>query len=151
MSQIDLEYAVDKATTEDLLSFFKESDELFDPPLHTMVDFDTYVVKIRTLARTMEVWLNGKLVGYVAVYINDVNKKDAFVLNMSVIPEYRSYKVFQKLREMVVEAARQADFERVVFEVQKKNKLLVELYRRSGFEIIGDKDEEHLIMALYFK
>jgi len=146
MDNINIKYSIDKATVEDLLTFFKVSDEYFDPPLRSYVDIDDYALKIRTLARTFEAWDNDKLIGYVAAYLNDVNKKEGFVLNMSVFPEYRRYKVFQTLSKDLIDTAKGEGFERLLFEVQKKEKLLIELYRRSGYKYLRDKDEHHVIM-----
>ena len=122
------------------------SDEYFDPPLHTLVDVEAYSLKIRTLARTFEAWDNGRLIGYVAAYLNDVNKIEGFVLNMSVFPEYRRHKVFQVLSKDLIDIAKGEGFDRLLFEVQKKERLLIELYRRSGYNYLRDKDEHHVIM-----
>ena len=146
MDNVNIKYSIDKATVEDLLSFFKESDNLFDPPLSSYVDIEAYALKVRTLARTFEAWNNGILIGYVAAYLNDVNKKEGFVLNLSVFPEYRKYKVFQTLTKDLIETAKGEGFEQLFFEVQKKEKLLIELYRRSGYKYLKDKDEHHVIM-----
>ena len=152
MDNVNLEYTIDKATTEELLEFFKLSDKFFDPPLHSFVDLEAYAVKIRTLARTFEVWDNGKLIGYTAAYINDVNKKDAYGLNFSILPEYRKkHNISQEIGKMLFDTIRQEGFERLVFEVQKKATALVEYYYKHGYKYLGDKNEDYVIMGLKLK
>ena len=148
MDSINIKYSIDKATVEDLSSFFKESDELFDPPLRTFVDIEAYALKIRTLARTFEAWNNDKLIGYVAAYLNDVNKKEGFVLNLSVFPEFRRHKIYQTLSKNLINTAIEEGFERLLFEVLKKEKMLIELYRRSGYEYLRDKGDHLVIMCV---
>ena len=75
-----------------------------------------------------------------------MNKKEGFVLNMSVFPEYRKYKVFQTLCKNLINVAIEQVYERLLFEVQKKEKLLLEPYRRSGYKYLRDKDEHLVIM-----
>ena len=152
MDSVNIEYSIDKATKEELLEFFKISDEFFDPPLHSFVDMEAYAVKIRTFARTFEAWDNGKLIGYCAVYLNDVNKKDAYGLNLSVLPEYRKkYNIFQTLKNIGIDTVKQEGFERLIFEVQKKVTSLVEYYLKNGFELLGDKNEDYVIMGKSLK
>ena len=146
MDNINIKYSIDKATVEELSTYFKASDELFDPPLRSFVDIEAYALKIRNLARTIEAWDNGKLIGYVAAYLNDENKKEGFVLNMSVFHEYRKHKVFQTLCKILIDTAKEEGYERLLFEVLKKERLLIELYRRSGYKYLEDKDEHHVIM-----
>ena len=152
MDNVNLEYTIDKATKEELLEFFKISDEFFDPPLHSFVELEAYAVKIRTFATTFEVWDNGKLIGYSAVYLNDVNKKDAYGLNLSVLPEYRKkHDIFKTLRKIGIDRVIQDGFERFIFEVQKKAPALIEYYSKNGFEVLGDKNEDYVIMGLNLK
>ena len=152
VDNVNLEYTIDKATTEELLEFFKLTDEFFDPPLHSFVDLEAYAVKIRTYARTSEVWDNGRLIGYSAAYVNDVNKKDAYALNLALLPEYRKkYNIFQTLRDIGIEAIRKEGFERIIFDVQKKAPALINYYLENGYEILGDKNEDYVTMGIYLK
>ena len=60
----------------------------FIPPLSTLVELKAYAKKIAIKAECFEAWAEGELVGLVAAYCNDYQKKVAYIKSVSVLAEW---------------------------------------------------------------
>lgn len=134
-----MDYTVNKASSEDILSHFRSCDNSFTPPLSETVDLSSYAEKLNTRATTFEMWNNSKLIGCVACYFD--NPEGVFVTNVSVLPEHTGKGYARFLLKQVVELGRVNGKNRIFLEVNALNHGAILFYRKFGFrecERVGD-------------
>lgn len=66
-------------------------------------------------------------------------------LAISVLPEYRSQGIGEKMMEKLFELLIQQDYKQTSLAVQKENRAF-NFYRRLGYEIVGETQEEFLMI-----
>lgn len=107
----------------------------FIPPLNSRVILDEYARKIATSAERFEAWSVDSLIGLVAVYLGNRASSEAFITNVSVIPEWQGRGIASQLLERCVSSLRDLGVTEVGLEVNKNNLTAIELYRRLAFTI----------------
>lgn len=65
---------------------------------------------------------------------------------ISLLPEYRGRGLGKRLLAGLLEELRSSGFDRVTLAVQKANYAACKLYTGLGFETVGEKDEEYLML-----
>lgn len=84
---------------------------------------------------------------YEAIFIpNDCGPVSPSVLAMSVDPDYRGLGIGTALLRAHLTALQKRGYARVSLSVQKANAAL-RLYRRLGFSVIGETEEEYVMAA----
>lgn len=141
------ELCVNRGSTADLSTFMKSCDAEFVPPLSARVNIHIYAQKITDKATRFEAWHQTELVGLVAAYCNDKDKRVAFITNVSVLPSWQGRGVAGRLIEMCLEYVQQHGLSKVELEVNQDNQAAVALYRKHGFVITSISDTT-LSMAL---
>lgn len=67
-------------------------------------------------------------------------------LAISLLPEHRGRGLGKRLLAGLLEELRSSGFDRVTLAVQKANYAACKLYTGLGFETVGEKDEEYLML-----
>ena len=94
---------------------------------------------------------NGKIIGACwARIMNDYGHIDDETpsLALSVLKNFRRRGIATALLENILARLAKKNFKRVSLSVQKENSPAVNLYRKMHFEIIGERDEEYLMLKM---
>ena len=95
-----------------------------------------------------------KVIGYIGVH--EV-AGEAYIANVAVSGKYRGYGVASRLMEAAENGARERGCEFISLEVRKSNQPAINLYKKRGYETLGERknfytnpQEDGLIMTLNF-
>ena len=100
-----MQYRRDTATTDDVHAHLTRCDADFTPPLSARLDLGDYAAKLAERAARFEAWDGGRLVGLVAAYVTP-GASEAFISNVSVVPELRGHGVAAALVGDCIDRAR---------------------------------------------
>ena len=126
-------YKIKEASEKDIFLHLKDCKDYFLPPLDEKVNIDEYAKKIFEKAITFEAWEDDILVGLIAVYFNDLNRRVGFITNVSVVKKYMGMGVASVLLENCIEYATQNEFAEVQLEVDKANIPAINFYKKFNF------------------
>lgn len=132
------------SSLSDIVSHFERVKDEFIPPLDSVVRIEEYAAKIYTKAYRIELWIETKLIGLIAFYLNP-ESKFGFITNVSLEKEFRGKQLARKLMENVIEVSEKNNLDTIKLEVFQKNENAVQFYKKSKFEIIGCNND-YLIM-----
>lgn len=146
----DIGFCADQASSAQITEHFHVCNAAFIPPLSERVVIDDYVHKIVGNAVRFEAWADGKLVGLVAAYSNNVEGSVAFITSVSVAPGWQGKGIASQLVQRCIEHATSLGFVRIELEVSQANAAATNLYRKHGFLIDSIKGNTS-IMSLTIK
>ncbi len=126
-------YTLNKASEAEIVEHLETCGSDFVPPLSGRVKIRDYAKKIFSKAMRFEAWSAGTLVGLVAAYCNDQEKRIAYITNVSVLREWKGKGVAAQLMSQCVEHARASGMGRISLEVAGNNTPAIKLYEKSGF------------------
>ncbi|WP_375275149.1 GNAT family N-acetyltransferase [Methylorubrum thiocyanatum] len=118
----------------------------FTPPLWERVNLADYAAKLAVHAERFEAWAGPTLIGLVAVYCNEPGRRNAFVTNVSVLPERTRAGIGQRLLDAAINHVRDIGFTRITLSVDHRAAALG-LYRGLGFAE-DTREERTLLLAL---
>ncbi len=81
-------YTINCAEKDDVQHHLMECDKSFIPPLSLKVNIEDYAQKIVEKADTFEAWVDGKLIGLIAAYCNNLEDREAYITNVSVVESF---------------------------------------------------------------
>lgn len=132
-----VEYLSNNATAEQIAEHLSRCDTNFVPCLSSRVDINDYAQKIASRAMRFEAWSGGMLVGLVAAYCNDKEKRIAYIASVSVLSEWTGKGIAARLMKQCTERAKAFDMRQISLEVARSNTPAIKLYEKSGF--VADK------------
>ncbi len=135
------------ASEDDILSHLSKCDGSFVPPLSNRVDLISYSKKIVEKAITFEAWHEEKLVGLVAAYFNDTDKRTGFITNMSVVPEYTGRRIASELLLDCINYGVKGNFCDIRLKVNRLSLDAISFYKKHNFVEIDERDDT-IIMEL---
>ncbi|MGV8093840.1 MAG: GNAT family N-acetyltransferase [Mangrovibacterium sp.] len=128
-----IEYKYDNASKENIAIHLNRCNLLFTPRLDSYVDIDQYAGKIRNRANTFEAWVDNKLVGLVACYLNNKETQQGYITNVSVLKEFQQKGIANALLGQTIKEALAGGFKTLSLEVGVNNKNAIRLYQDLGF------------------
>lgn len=128
-----LEFLLNTSTVSDVAAHLVGCDADFDPPLSSRVDLNAYAEKLVARALMFEAWAEGRLVGLVAAYCNDLVTREGFITSVSVLPAWLGKGVASRLMSDCLAHAVRVGMRQMSLEVAKTNSRAVGLYTRLGF------------------
>lgn len=135
-----IEYAIGKADKAAIATHLRACDDSYIPPLSQRVNIDSYALKIVYKAQLFEAWANNELLGLIAAYYSDPDKITAFITNVSILPNWRSEGIAQRLMENCIANTLELGFAQIELEVNPSNKAAISLYGKHGFIAIRRPD-----------
>lgn len=141
------EINLNKAGAIQIAAHLRACDNMFVPPLSGRVDIDSYAKKIADKSIRFEGWVEGELVGLVAVYCNDGATPFAYITSVSVLPQWGGRGIASQLVECCIDHVRKVGVMQIELEVDEKNHAAGNLYKKHGFTI-KKKDAYSAIMCL---
>lgn len=131
-------FHLNRASLAQTAAHLHACDESFEPPLSSRVKIDDYARKLNEHAQRFEAWSGNELVGLVATYCNDPDRRRAFITSVSVLPDWRGCGIACRLLARCLDHLTQLDFARVELEIGDRNTAARRLYTRYGFTSDGD-------------
>jgi ribosomal protein S18 acetylase RimI-like enzyme len=143
-----VEYLFNKASASQIAGHLLRCDGDFVPPLSGRVEIKDYAQKIFSKATRIEAWLDGALIGLVAVYCNDQENRIAYITSVSVLRVWTGKGITTRLLDQCVEHAKASGMRQINLEVAGDNVRAIKLYEKRGF-IAGKAMAPFVTMSLY--
>jgi ribosomal protein S18 acetylase RimI-like enzyme len=145
-----VEYRLNKASEAEIAEHLWLCNTDFVPPLSGRVEINNFAEKIASKAMRFEAWFGGKLVGLVAVYCNDLEKRIAYITSVSVLRESTGKGIAESLIKQCIEHVKALGMRQVSLEVASDNIPAIRLYKKGGFAAVK-KNAPFVTMDLYFE
>ena len=129
-----IEYRMNLASKAKIESHLEECSDLFIPALNTYVVIKDYSEKIFRKAIRFEAWKSKKLIGLVAVYLND-ETKTMFITSVSLIKQHEGIGIAKGLLNLCLDYGKVNTFYKVNLEVKNENIKAISFYKKHGFSI----------------
>lgn len=143
-----VEYLSNKASEAKIAKHLSRCDANFVPPLSGRIEINDYARKIVSKAMRFEAWSGGMLVGLVAAYCNDQEKRIAYITSVSVLEEWMGKDIAARLVRQCVEYAKASGMWQISLEVAVDNTPAIKLYEKSGF-VAGKANASFVTMGIY--
>ena len=147
---LEIEYLLNKTSAMQISEHLSRCDADFVPPLSGRAEIEDYARKIASKATRFEAWSGGTLVGLVAAYCNDREKRIAYITSVSVLREWTGKGIADHLVGQCVEHAKALGMQQISLEVSSDNTAAIKLYEKSGF-IAGRANVPFVTMGLHLK
>ena len=132
MTHSGIQYKIQTAAEKDIYEHLKECNDNFAPSLDQRVDLERYSKKIFEKAVTFEAWEGDLFVGFVALYVDRVNRT-TFITNVSTLKSHMGLGIASELLKRCIDYAKQNDFSEINLEVFKDNRTAISLYEKFRF------------------
>lgn len=133
-----LDFAVNRASREQIAGHLEACDADFVPPLSCRVDLGAYSGKIFDHAVRFEAWSGTTLVGLVAAYCNGPGAR-AHITSVSVLRPWWGLGVADNLLLNCVRHAASSGFRAIGLEVGVENHPAIALYQKHGFSAVNQQ------------
>lgn len=143
-------YLLNKASAEQIAEHLLRCDSDFEPALSSRVDINEYAKKIENKATRFEAWSDSTLVGMVAAYCNDREKRLAYITSVSVLRQWAGNGIATRLISRCAEHALASGMRQVNLEVARNNSRVIKLYEKCGF-VASEADALFVQMSLILK
>lgn len=140
-----IEYRLNTASEESIYDHLVRCASIFKPRLDSYVNIKEYALKIYSIAERIEAWVQGNLVGLLAVYLNNEVSKEGFITNVSVEKDYHGRSIGSELLRRSLALAAGKGFISVKLEVFSTNKAALRMYEKFGF-VIERKEDMKILM-----
>lgn len=147
---VAVEYLSNKASKMEIAEHLTHCDTDFVPPLSGRVEIDDYAQRILSKTTRFEAWSDGTLVGLVAVYCNDHEKRIAYITSVSVLKGWTGKGIAACLMSRCVQHAKVLGMRQICLEVASDNTPAIRLYEKSRF-VVGNANAPFVTMNLYLK
>lgn len=128
-------HTVNKASEEEIYSHLNACKNLFKPSLDTYVNLFEYANKIKTNAFTFEAWIDNRLCGLVACYLNDKEKLNGHITNVSVLKEEQGKGIAKTLLINAIREFKKKGFKTITLEVEDNNANAIKFYQKLSFTL----------------
>jgi ribosomal protein S18 acetylase RimI-like enzyme len=130
-------YSMNRAGVEEIDRHLRRCDAQFLPALSGRVEIGSYAGKISAHAVRFEAWAGDELIGLVAAYCNDAQRRFCHITNVSVFSEYTGEGIASRLLHDCIEYAKVEGLGRIGLEVTAEHQAAVRLYEKCGFSASG--------------
>lgn len=137
-------YKLNTASEVNILTHLIHCNNQFVPALSTRVSLETYAKKIANYAILFEAWFDEKLIGMVAMYLNE--NKHGYITNVSVYNEYRGNGIAKQIFVNMMDYTKANNISEVKLEVSVINIAAINLYKNFGFESLEEKNNQIIML-----
>jgi len=142
-------YTIQKSTDIEINNYLNLCKDDFIPSLDLIVDINNYAHKIHEKSITFETWDKNNLIGLVACYVNDINKKEAYITNVNVLKYYHGMGIAKTLLQKCINYVKDKEYQKITLEVNIQNHIAKNLYLKLKFSEIKT-EQDSIIMELRF-
>ncbi len=125
----------------------RRCDAAFENPVAQRAVYPALLNKLQTYACVYAAVEKDKILGYCALYANDLQTRTAYLTLLAVRPDRQGSGVGKTLLRQAEEAARAQGMTALRLEVSKDNAAAQGLYRRAGFLPTGEEHAASIHMA----
>lgn len=140
----EFQFTKNQSSEIDVVNHLTSCNDSFNPPLSTYVNIEKYSKKLYSLSNRRECWSGLVLVGLVAFYVNESEKR-GFVTNVSVLKEFQGLQIARMLLLSTLEDVKEVGIRFLDLEVYANNTKAIQLYKKLDFEVLENK-EKTLVM-----
>jgi ribosomal protein S18 acetylase RimI-like enzyme len=130
-----VDYRVNQANAFQISQHLRGCDTNFIQTLNNRVSIDDYSKKIAERAVRFEAWVEGALVGLVAMYCNDQERHFTYITSVSMSRGWQAKGIASVLMSRCIKYAADLGGLQIGLEVRQENAVAVNFYRKFGFEI----------------
>ena len=145
---LSIEYLLSKATFTQIEDHLLNCEANFLPPLSDRVEINDYAQKIMNKATRFEAWSDDTLIGLLAVYCDNQDKRIAYITNVSVLLAWTNMGIAARLVNQCIEFVTNSGMRQICLEVNKESSHAIKLYESSGF-VTSKTDTPLLTMNLF--
>jgi ribosomal protein S18 acetylase RimI-like enzyme len=131
----NIDYRVNQATAFQISQHLQGCDTNFVQTLNSRVPIDDYSKKIADKAVRFEAWVEGALIGLVAMYCNDQERHFAYITSVSISRGWQAKGIASLLMKDCIKHVVELGGVQIGLEVRQESTVAVNLYRKFGFEI----------------
>ncbi len=137
-------YKINTASEDSILTHLNHCNNQFVPALSTRVSLEAYAKKLAHYAILFEAWVDEKLIGTVAMYLNE--QKHGYITNVSVYNEYGGKGIAKQIFVNLIEYTKANNISEIKLEVSAINIAAINLYKNFGFESIEEKNNQIIML-----
>lgn len=128
----------------DIQFLIKKFEKLINPTLTERgIDLDAYSEKICEHGRLLAaINQDGEYMGILAAYMNDVEKKTAYLTFLAVESKYRELKIGKELLQFAENEAKKCGMYEFLLEVRSINYNAIGFYKSHGYNIVDNASEK---------
>ena len=144
------DYCMKKASSlEEKTSVIKTCENAFSNHASLNLLDKKLVRKIDALAEFLVAY-NSEILGYAAIYANDIENEIAYITLIAVRPEYQKKNIGSRLMQSCIKIAKQRGMKGIKLEVKNSNKGAISFYERWGFKFLSacTADSSYLYLEL---
>jgi ribosomal protein S18 acetylase RimI-like enzyme len=128
-----VEFMSNTASVSQIAEHLSSCDAEFKPRLSDRIEISTYAQKIFDKTVRFEAWSNSTLIGFVAVYCDDMRSHTAFISSVSVLAQWMGRGVASQMIAQCVKHVAHAGMQQISLEVKNDNEVAIALYAKIGF------------------
>jgi len=128
-----IDYLRNTASEAEVAEHLSRCDSDFVPALSERVEIRAYARKIVSKAIRFEAWSGGELIGLVAAYCNDLEKRIAYITSVSMLREWTGRGIAAHLVGQCAEYVKACGMQQIQLEVASANWSAIRLYEKAGF------------------
>lgn len=130
-----IEFSLNKASELEIVNHLLCCDAEFVSALSDRVDISAYAKKITSKAVRIEAWSEDALIGLLAVYCNNMERRYGYITSISLLREWTRKGIASQLIEKCKKYVREIGFNRIELEVNCENVDATKLYVKNGFKV----------------
>lgn len=134
----EITYTENKSNPLNIQEHLLLCDKSFKPRLSKKVNIKDYSQKLFEKSHRFEAWDKEVLIGLIAVYINDPDKKAVFITNVSIMDGYKGKGAASTLMKNVISKTRELGFVDIQLEVSNNNEEAIGLYKKFNFTVFHE-------------
>ena len=123
----------------------EQCDKAFQQPIMQRSNYRTLFDKIDANA-VFIVAYDEDILGYAAMYCNDLETREAYITLIAVRPEYQGMHIGKNILSTCREIALKYGMTTIKLEVRKDNNKAIAFYLKNGFDYIEQRNEESIYM-----
>lgn len=123
----------------------KKCDSAFNVPIQQREYYPNLFAKMNAAAEFLVAY-NSDILGYAAMYANNMETRIAYITLLGVRPQYQKTQVGKRLVRACEEIAAQRGMKQLKLEVLKENKQAIGFYKHIGFVNIDESDNSFYML-----
>ena len=126
---------------KELIEYLKEVDKLFPIPISQKVELASYAHKLIQKATLCPQYMDGKLVGLVAGYTDNIINGMAYIAMVSVSKKVQNQGIAKKLIKKFCVRCEEKKIKKVHLYTDSGNDVAIKMYNKLGFKQVYIKND----------
>lgn len=150
MEGIDLRFST--STSEQIRAHLDACDKGFVDRIKCRINLQEYATKLDTKAHRFEAWADDKLVGLLALYIDEDPHAGGYISNLSVVKQYERQGIGSLLLRRTLQYMKEEQGGRsLALEVTKNNYSAIAFYQKNNFKETSSSNDSMIMTSIPVK